>query len=118
MALVKITQERSKIRCLEKHKRTLAALGLRRIRHSVVKQDTPQIRGMIALVSYLVRVEPATAADTTTAPAKAPRAAKEAGTAGVAKSVKATAKKKVVGATKKSAAARKPRKPSAKGGSK
>ena len=51
MALVKITQERSKIRCLEKHKRTLAALGLRRIRHSVVKQDTPQIRGMIALVS-------------------------------------------------------------------
>ena len=33
MALVKITQERSKIRCLEKHKRTLAALGLRRIRH-------------------------------------------------------------------------------------
>ena len=62
MALVKITQERSKIRCLEKHKRTLAALGLRRIRHSVVKQDTPQIRGMIALVSYLVRVEPVSAA--------------------------------------------------------
>ena len=63
MALVKITQERSKIRCLEKHKRTLAALGLRRIRHSVVKQDTPQIRGMIALISYLVRVEPVSAGD-------------------------------------------------------
>lgn len=63
MALVKITQERSKIRCLEKHKRTLAALGLRRIRHSVVKQDTPQIRGMIALVSYLVRVESVSAGD-------------------------------------------------------
>ena len=63
MALVKITQEKSKIRCLQKHKRTLAALGLRRIRHSVVKQDTPQIRGMIALVSYLVRVESVSAGD-------------------------------------------------------
>ena len=47
MAQIKITQERSKIRCLEKHKRTLAALGLRRIRHSVIHKDTPQIRGMI-----------------------------------------------------------------------
>ena len=81
MALIKITQEKSKIRCLKTHKRTLAALGLRRIRHSVVKQDTPQIRGMIAAVSYLVRVEAATAADA--APAKparaaAPKAAKKA----------------------------------------
>ena len=58
MALVKITQERSKIRCLEKHKRTLAALGLRRINHSVVHEDTPQIRGMVHQVRYLVRVEP------------------------------------------------------------
>ena len=58
MALVKITQERSKIRCMEKHKRTLAALGLRRINHSVVHEDTPQIRGMIHLVRYLVRTEP------------------------------------------------------------
>ena len=81
MAFVKITQERSKIRCLEKHKRTLAALGLRRIRHSVVKQDTPQIRGMIALVSYLVRVESVSAGDAKpaapvrTAAVKAPKAA-------------------------------------------
>ncbi len=59
MSLIKITQERSKIRCLKKHKRTLEALGLRRIRHSVVKEDTPQIRGMISAVAYLVRVEPA-----------------------------------------------------------
>ena len=57
MSLVKITQERSKIRCIETHKRTLEALGLRRIRHSVVHEDTPQIRGMIAKVRYLVRVE-------------------------------------------------------------
>lgn len=59
MALVKITQERSKIRCIEKHKRTLAALGLRRIDHSVLHEDTPQIRGMVDLVRYLVRIEPA-----------------------------------------------------------
>ncbi|TMQ57038.1 MAG: 50S ribosomal protein L30 [Candidatus Eisenbacteria bacterium] len=59
MALVKITQERSKIRCLKKHKRTLAALGLRRINHSVVHEDTPQIRGMVHQVRYLVRVEAA-----------------------------------------------------------
>ena len=82
MALVKITQERSKIRCLKRHKRTLAALGLRRIRHSVVKQDTPQIRGMIALISYLVRVEPVSAGDAMTAsPVRRPaRAAKSPAT--------------------------------------
>ena len=58
MSQIKITQEKSKIRCLEKHKRTLAALGLRRINHSVVQEDTPQIRGMVHQVRYLVRVEP------------------------------------------------------------
>jgi len=58
MALVRIVQERSKIRCIEKHKRTLAALGLRRINHAVVHEDTPQIRGMVHLVRYLVRTEP------------------------------------------------------------
>lgn len=58
MAQIKITQERSKIRCIEKHKRTLAALGLRRIRHSVIQEDTPQIRGMVHQIRYLVRVEP------------------------------------------------------------
>jgi len=63
MALIKITQLKSKIRCIDKHKRTLAALGLRRIRHSIVKQDTPQIRGMIASVAYLVHVAPASESD-------------------------------------------------------
>ena len=58
MSHIRITQERSKIRCLDKHKRTLAALGLRRVNHSVVHTDTPQIRGMVAQVSYLLRVEP------------------------------------------------------------
>lgn len=76
MSKIKITQERSKIRCIEKHKRTIEALGLRRINHSVVKEDTPQIRGMVAQVAYLVRVEPATgeAAAQSGASAKGPKA--------------------------------------------
>src|SRR5258705_13682429 len=73
MALVKITQERSKIRCIEKHKRPFVALGLRRINHSVVKEDTPQIRGMVDLVRYLVRVEPADDQAGKAGPAKAVR---------------------------------------------
>lgn len=58
MAQLKITQVKSKIRCLKSHKRTLVALGLRRPNHTVIHNDTPQIRGMIAMVDYLVRVEP------------------------------------------------------------
>jgi large subunit ribosomal protein L30 len=63
MPHIKITQERSKIRCLKRHKRTLEALGLHRINHSVVHEDTPQIRGMVDQVAYLVRVEPVTAVE-------------------------------------------------------
>jgi len=37
----------------------VAGLGLRRIRHSVVVADTPEIRGMIDRVAFLLRVEPA-----------------------------------------------------------
>ena len=59
MPQIRITQVKSKIRCLKKHKRTLEALGLRRIRHSVIHEDTPQIRGMVSQVFYLVHVEPA-----------------------------------------------------------
>ncbi|HEY7729139.1 MAG TPA: 50S ribosomal protein L30 [Candidatus Eisenbacteria bacterium] len=55
---LKITQIRSRIRCLKRHKRTLDALGLRRMNQSVIQKDTPQIRGMVDRVSYLVRVEP------------------------------------------------------------
>lgn len=62
MARIKITQVKSKIRCIEKHKRTLAALGLRHPHHAVVLEDTPQIRGMVRSVAYLVRVEPDQAA--------------------------------------------------------
>jgi len=40
-----------------KKKKTLKALGLRKIRQVVEKNDTPQIRGMINVVDYLVEVE-------------------------------------------------------------
>ncbi len=56
---IKITQIRSTIERPERQKRTIEALGLGRIRKSVVKTDTPQIRGMIANVQHLVRVEEA-----------------------------------------------------------
>ena len=55
--MLKITQVRSLIGNKIDHKRTVEALGLRRIRHSVVKKDTPQIRGMIDKVNHLVTVE-------------------------------------------------------------
>ncbi|MBU4561694.1 50S ribosomal protein L30 [bacterium] len=40
----------------ERHRRTIKALGLKRIGSSVIKEDNPQIRGMIARVSYMVKV--------------------------------------------------------------
>jgi len=54
---IKITQIRSTIERPEPQKRTIIALGLGKIRKSVVKADTPQIRGMIAKVRHLVQVE-------------------------------------------------------------
>ncbi|MGO9480270.1 MAG: 50S ribosomal protein L30 [Candidatus Kryptoniota bacterium] len=54
---IKIIQIRSLIERPEPQKRTIKALGLGKIRKSVVKLDTPQIRGMIAKVQHLVRVE-------------------------------------------------------------
>ncbi|MCL5021236.1 MAG: 50S ribosomal protein L30 [Bacteroidetes bacterium] len=56
---IRITQIRSTIERPARQKRTIEALGLGRIRKSVVKTDTPQIRGMIAKVQHLVRVEEA-----------------------------------------------------------
>ena len=56
---LKVTLMRSRIGLKPTHVRTLEALGLRRIRATVVHDDTPVIRGMIARVPYAVRVEPA-----------------------------------------------------------
>lgn len=55
-SFIKITQTRSEIGRLPKHKATLSGLGLKRIGHTVERQDTPEIRGMIKLVSYMVRL--------------------------------------------------------------
>jgi large subunit ribosomal protein L30 len=57
MAKIRITQIRSVIDSKEQHKRIIRALGLGRPKYWVVHNDTPQIRGMIAKVSHLVRVE-------------------------------------------------------------
>ncbi len=54
---IKVTQVRSSIGRLPKHKATLLGLGLRRIGHTVEREDTPSLRGMINLVSYMVKVE-------------------------------------------------------------
>ncbi len=54
---IKITQVRSIIGRIPAHRRTVKALGLRRIGHTVTKKDSPAIRGMINAVCYLVKVE-------------------------------------------------------------
>jgi large subunit ribosomal protein L30 len=57
MSSLKVTQTKSVIGALESHKRTVRALGLKRIRDSRIHGDTPQIRGMIRKVRHLVEVE-------------------------------------------------------------
>lgn len=54
---IKITQTISVIDQLENAKRTIKALGLGRPNYSVVKKDTPQVRGMINAVRHMVKVE-------------------------------------------------------------
>jgi large subunit ribosomal protein L30 len=54
---VKVTQMKSSIGRLPKHRATLKGLGLRRIRHTVELEDTPAVRGMINQVSYMIKVE-------------------------------------------------------------
>ncbi|MCL2850019.1 MAG: 50S ribosomal protein L30 [Micrococcales bacterium] len=57
MAKLKVTQTRSAIGGKKNQRETLRTLGLRRIRHTVIKEDRPEIRGMIATVTHLVSVE-------------------------------------------------------------
>ncbi|AND86110.1 50S ribosomal protein L30 [Clostridium tyrobutyricum] len=59
MAKIKVTLEKSLIGRKKDHIATVQALGLRKIRSVVEKEDTPQIRGMINKVSYLLKVEEA-----------------------------------------------------------
>jgi large subunit ribosomal protein L30 len=56
-AVLKVTQVRSTIGAKRNQRETMRTLGLRKIRQSVVREDTPQVRGMIATVRHLVAVE-------------------------------------------------------------
>lgn len=58
MTKIKLTQKRSVIGRPPSQRRTLRALGLRRIGHSVVHDDSPSIRGMVTVVRHLVEVDP------------------------------------------------------------
>ena len=57
MSKLRVTQRRSVIGRPRDQKETVRRLGLHRIRDSVVKDDRPEIRGMIAKVRHLVEVE-------------------------------------------------------------
>lgn len=57
MTKIKITQVRSVINSSMRQRRNLEALGLRKIGHSVVHQDTANILGMINKIQHLVSVE-------------------------------------------------------------
>jgi large subunit ribosomal protein L30 len=57
VAKLRVTQVRSVIDRPKDQKRTVRSLGLHRINDSVVKDDRPEIRGMIGKVAHLVRVE-------------------------------------------------------------
>jgi len=57
MAKVKLTQIRSVIDRPKRQKDTMVALGLRKMNQSVVKEVSPQVEGMIAKVSHLLKVE-------------------------------------------------------------
>lgn len=57
MKRLRITLRKSGIGRIPSHRKTLLALGLKKPNKVVIKNDTPQIRGMINEVSYLVEVE-------------------------------------------------------------
>ena len=57
MAKVKITLNKSLIGRKQNHVATAKTLGLKKIGNAVEHEDTPQIKGMINLISYLISVE-------------------------------------------------------------
>lgn len=56
MAKIKITQVKSAIHRPLRQKRTLAALGIKRMNHSVEKEVTPEVMGMVNKLLHLVEV--------------------------------------------------------------
>lgn len=57
MAKIKVVLKKSLIGRLDSHIKTANALGLKKIRDEKIHNDTPQIRGMVKKVSYLLDVE-------------------------------------------------------------
>jgi large subunit ribosomal protein L30 len=56
---VKVTLVKSVINCKEAHRASVRGLGLRKINQTVELVDTPEVRGMINAVNYLVKAVPA-----------------------------------------------------------
>lgn len=57
MAKIKVTQTKSGIDRPLRQKRTLIALGLKHPNHTVEVETTPQVKGMLAKVMHLVRIQ-------------------------------------------------------------
>jgi large subunit ribosomal protein L30 len=54
---IHVTLVKSPVGCKKEHRATVRGLGLRRLHQTVELKDTPQVRGMINSVNYLVRLE-------------------------------------------------------------
>lgn len=57
MAKVKITQIKSKIGSTKRQRATLETLGLRRINHTIERENTPDVMGLVEKVRHLVKIE-------------------------------------------------------------
>lgn len=55
--LIKITQIKSSIGCIPKHKNTLIGIGLRKINHTVYRKNTVSLQGMLKKISYMIKIE-------------------------------------------------------------
>ena len=73
MAKLQIRWVRSQIGFEQSQRRTIRALGLRRLQHTVVHEDTPTMRGMLHKVRHMIEVEAAEAPNETKS--KTPKAA-------------------------------------------
>ena len=56
---LKVTQVKSSYGRLARHRACLVGLGLRKVGHQVILEDTPSVRGMVNKVEYMIRVEEA-----------------------------------------------------------
>jgi large subunit ribosomal protein L30 len=112
---LKITQVKSLIGRLPKHKRTMQAIGFRRHQQSVVKRDTAQLRGMLEQVRHLVRIEEDGAAPAPKAKTASPKAKAKSTKTATSKAKAAKPKTAKKAKAKASGTAKKKTKGSAKG---